>query len=113
MQIIGKNSFDSWLPANGKFRRYKIGDGKYQIKSTLPDRCARLWFNPVVTWDGKVLPCCFDKDADHTMGDLGQESFNEIWNSTKSRLFRRALLSDRSSIEICRNCTSGLNGVKY
>ena len=111
MQIITKNNFELWLPANVKFRRYKISDGKYQVKSSLPDRCARLWFNPVVTWDGKVLPCCFDKDAEHIMGDLCQESFNEIWNGTKYRLFRRLLLSDRSTIEICRNCTSGLRGV--
>ena len=108
MQIISKNSFESWLPTGRNFSRYIIRNGKYQIKSSLPDRCARLWFNPVITWDGKVLPCCFDKDAEHIMGDLSQESFEEIWNGTKFRLFRRVLLSDRSSIEICRNCTSGL-----
>jgi radical SAM protein with 4Fe4S-binding SPASM domain len=113
MQIINKNSFDSWLPLDGKFRRYRIRNGEYEIKSSLPGRCARLWFNPVVTWDGKVIPCCFDKDADHIMGDLNQESFNEIWNGSKYRLFRRVLMSDRSAIEICRNCTSGLKGVRY
>jgi radical SAM protein with 4Fe4S-binding SPASM domain len=113
MQIIGPDSFESWLPVNAKFRRYKIRNGKYQIRSSLPDRCARLWFNPVVTWDGKVLPCCFDKDAEHIMGDLSQESFDEIWNGTKYRLFRRVLLSDRSTIAICRNCTSGLRGVIF
>jgi radical SAM protein with 4Fe4S-binding SPASM domain len=111
MQIISKNRFESWLPSGKKFRRYKMSKGEYQIKSSFPDRCARLWFNPVITWDGKVLPCCFDKDAEHIMGDLTQESFSEIWNGTKYRLFRRVLLSERSSIEICRNCTSGLRGV--
>jgi radical SAM protein with 4Fe4S-binding SPASM domain len=113
MQIINKSSFGLWLPSDGKFSRYLKRDGEYKIKSKLPDRCARLFFNPVVTWDGKVLPCCFDKDAEHIMGDLNQESFSEIWNGTKYRLFRRVLLSDRSATEICRNCTSGLNGVKY
>jgi radical SAM protein with 4Fe4S-binding SPASM domain len=111
MQIISKNSFESWLPSGKKFGRYMVRNGKYQIKNSLPDRCARLWFNPVITWDGKVLPCCFDKDAEHIMGDLSQESFKEIWNGTKFKLFRRVLLSDRSGIEICRNCTSGLRGV--
>ncbi len=110
MQIISKDSFESWLPSGRKFSRYIVRDGEFKIKSSLPDRCARLWFNPVITWDGKVLPCCFDKDAEHIMGDLSQESFREIWNGTKFRLFRRVLLSDRSSIEICRNCTSGLKG---
>jgi radical SAM protein with 4Fe4S-binding SPASM domain len=108
MQIIGKNSYETWLPSGEKFRRYIFRDGTYHIKSSLPDRCARLWFNPVITWDGKVLPCCFDKDAEHIMGDLNQESFKEIWNGTKYKLFRRVLLSDRSAIEICRNCTAGL-----
>jgi radical SAM protein with 4Fe4S-binding SPASM domain len=111
MQIISKNRFESWLPADDKFRRYLFNDGKYEVKSYFPDRCARLWFNPVVTWNGKVLPCCFDKDADHIMGDLTQESFNDIWNGTKYRLFRKVLLDDRGSIEICRNCTSGMRGV--
>jgi len=113
MQIISKGNFESWIPDNKRFARYKIRDGEYKIKSSIPNRCARLWFNPVITWDGKVLPCCFDKDADHIMGDIKQESFREIWNGTKYRLFRRVLLEDRSTIEICKNCTSGLQGVRY
>jgi radical SAM protein with 4Fe4S-binding SPASM domain len=108
MQIITKNNFASWLPSEGKYSRYRITGDDYTIKNSLPGRCARLWFNPVVTWDGKVVPCCFDKDADHVMGDLNQESFREIWNGTKYRLFRRILLTDRSTNDICRNCTSGL-----
>ena len=108
MQITGRNGFESWLPASARYRRYILKDGDYQINSSLPGRCARLWFNPVVTWDGKVVPCCFDKDASYIMGDLNQESFRDIWNGTKYRLFRRLLLMDRISTEICRNCTSGL-----
>jgi radical SAM protein with 4Fe4S-binding SPASM domain len=108
MQLTGRNGFESWLPASSRYRRYILKDGDYQINSSLPGRCARLWFNPVVTWDGKVVPCCFDKDASYVMGDLNQESFREIWNGTRYRLFRRLLLMDRISTDICRNCTSGL-----
>ena len=53
----------------------------------------RFWFNPVITWDGKVVPCCFDKDAEYVMGDLNQDSFREIWNGTKYRIFRKSILS--------------------
>jgi radical SAM protein with 4Fe4S-binding SPASM domain len=113
MQIINRNSFESWLPSDGKFSRYVYNKGEYRLKSSLPNRCARLWLNPVVTWDGKVLPCCFDKDAEHVMGDLNQESFRDIWNGTKYRMFRRILLSDRSAVEICTNCTSGLKGAIF
>jgi len=113
MQIINKNNTGLWLPADGKYRRYEMVDGKYAIKNRLPNRCARLWFNPVITWDGKVIPCCFDKDAEYIMGDLNQDSFREIWNGPRYRVFRRSILKDRSMTGICTNCTSGLSGVKY
>jgi radical SAM protein with 4Fe4S-binding SPASM domain len=113
MQIIHEDKIGEWLPADGRYSRYEINDSRYVNKNRMPDNCARLWFNPVVTWDGKVLPCCFDKDAEHIMGDLSQESFREIWNGPRYRVFRKAILKDRSMIEICRNCSSGLKGVKY
>lgn len=108
MQIIDEDSFESWLPAISRYRRYKKNGTEYEIKNNLPDRCARLWFNPVITWDGKVIPCCFDKDADYSMGDMNEEPFSEIWNGPKYRLFRKNLVTRRSAIRICRNCTSGL-----
>jgi len=113
MQIIGKEDIGSWMPLKARFRRYKIKAGKYLIKNSLPDRCARLWFNPVITWDGKVIPCCFDKNAEYVMGDLNHDSFREIWDGPKYRIFRKSILSGRHMIEMCRNCTSGLRGVKY
>jgi radical SAM protein with 4Fe4S-binding SPASM domain len=113
MQILDKSSVAEWLPANNHFRRYRINEGKYVIKSSLPDRCARLWLNPVITWDGKVVPCCFDKNADYVMGDLNNDSFREIWDGPKYRLFRKSILTGRHMIEMCRNCTSGLRGVRY
>jgi radical SAM protein with 4Fe4S-binding SPASM domain len=113
MQIINKDSYASWLPSEKKFRRYDHADNNFVIKNSFPDRCARLWFNPVVTWDGKVVPCCFDKNADHIMGNLNEDSFREIWNGLKYSSFRTSILSDRHMIEICRNCTSGLKGVNY
>lgn len=111
MQVINPENHELWLPSAVKYSRYIKRSGVYQIRNPLPDRCARLWFNPVITWDGKVIPCCFDKDADHIMGDLNEDSFSDIWNGPRYRLFRRTVLTDRGSIAICRNCTSGMSGV--
>ena len=113
MQIINKQNIGSWLPSDRRFRRYKIKEGEFAIKNTMPDRCARLWFNPVITWDGKVVPCCFDKDAEYIMGDLNQDSFGEIWYGPKYMIFRKSILTGRHMIEMCRNCTSGLKGAMY
>jgi len=112
MQIIDEKSFEQWLPTDRQYSRYEMKGGQYTIKNRMPDKCARLWFNPVITWDGKVLPCCFDKDAHHVMGDLNEDSFKDIWNGPKYRLFRKEIFSERKMIEICRNCTSGLAGLK-
>lgn len=113
MQIINSSSHGNWMPTLSKYRRYEKGKGDYMIRNSFPDRCSRLWFNPVVTWDGKVVPCCFDKDAEHVMGDLNEESFADIWNGSKFRIFRRLILTDRSTVDICRNCTSGMKGIVY
>ena len=113
MQIIRNQEISSWLPSARKFRRYRIQGNEFVIKSSLPDRCGRLWFNPVITWDGKVLPCCFDKDAEYVMGDLAEESFEDIWNGPKFRMFRKSILTGRHMIDICNNCTSGLDGAAH
>ena len=108
MQIINKEKIGLWLPSLRKYRRYEHDGSEYRIKNRFPNRCARLWFNPVISWDGKVLPCCFDKDAEYIMGDLNEDSFRDIWNGPRYRIFRKSILSNRSMTQICRNCTSGL-----
>lgn len=113
MQIIEKRDISSWLPEARRFRRYKLKEDEFILKNSLPDRCARLWFNPVITWDGKVVPCCFDKDAEFVMGDLNYDTFRDIWNGPKYRIFRKSIQTGRHMIEMCRNCTSGLSGAKY
>ena len=78
---------------------------KYVVKNKLRNSCFRMWSSCVVTWDGLVVPCCFDKDAAYVMGDLNQQRFNEIWKGEKYRDFRNKILKNRKSNDICRNCT--------
>jgi radical SAM protein with 4Fe4S-binding SPASM domain len=112
MQVINCEKIEEWMPENEKFRRYRKNEnGIFKLNNSFNNSCLRLWMNPVITWDGKVVPCCFDKDANHVMGDLNEESLREIWHGEKFNLFRNAVLKGRQTIEICRNCTTGLKGV--
>ena len=76
----------------------------YRIKNPHRNSCFRMWSSCVVTWDGKVVPCCFDKDARHLLGDLEKNSFNEIWRNKTYDEFRMQILKDRRSVGICNNC---------
>jgi hypothetical protein len=53
------------------------------------------------------VPCCFDKDASHTLGDAVNTDFASIWKGDAYRNFRGAILRSRSEIDICTNCTEG------
>lgn len=96
------------IPTLDKFSRYrKNSDGTYAVKNKLANHCWRLWHDPVITWDGLVVPCCFDKDASKRMGDLKQQSFKEVWNNETYRGFRAQILKGRKNIDICANCSEG------
>lgn len=88
-----------------QFSRYiETGTGEFKIKSKLKNRCLRMWQGSVITWDGNVAPCCYDKDADHKFGNLIEGNFKEIKNNAAYSKFRQQILDDRSQNEICRNC---------
>lgn len=105
-QIYDVENAEEWLPEDPAYRRYAIVNGKAEIEK-LPNRCWRLWSSSVITWDERVIPCCFDKDGKYTMGYLKTFSFQNIWNGPLYRDFRRQLWKGRQEIEICKNCSEG------
>jgi radical SAM protein with 4Fe4S-binding SPASM domain len=107
-QIYNYEHGSDLIPDNPRYARYRRkSDGTYEIKNDLLNECWRMWQGCVITWDGKVLPCCFDKDGAYAMGDLSKSSFRDIWFSAKYDAFRESLFRSRAEIEMCRNCTSG------
>lgn len=97
------------MPGLVKYSRYEeYEDGKYRIKSNLPNSCYRSWSGSVITWDGGVVPCCFDKDADFRFGNILSTDYKSILKNKEYQKFMQQILIDRSQIEICRNCSEGL-----
>jgi len=107
-QIYDYENGSPLIPAQSKFSRYKkLDTGKWAIKNVLENECWKMWHSTVITWDGKVVPCCFDKDASHAMGSVAESSLAEIWNGKTYNGFRQALLTSRKEIDICKNCSEG------
>lgn len=107
-QIYEYEEGSDLIPENEKFSRYRKGpDGKYHLKNKLRNQCWKLWMGAEITWDGRVLPCCFDKDGQYVMGELGKDDFRDIWDNEAYRKFRSGVLTSRKSVDICTNCTEG------
>ncbi len=105
-----ENDPNQLIPENDTYSRYKkTSDGKYAAKNKLANHCWKLWHANVITWDGLVVPCCFDKDAMHQLGNLKNESFKNIWHNSNYKQFRSELMSSRKNIDICSNCSEGVS----
>jgi len=108
MQISSYENAVKFLPSNKKYRRYILENNSFRIKHKIKNHCFALWRTSVITWDGKVVPCCFDKDAQNEIGTVNGRSIYDIWNSKEYVNFRKKILSDRKSVSMCTNCTEGL-----
>lgn len=99
----------SMLPDNPRYRRYNVnGNGELVIARRMLNRCRRIWDTAVFTADAELVSCCYDKEGSHKMGSLMEVPFHELWKSTVFRDFRKRILSDRKSVDICNNCSEGL-----
>lgn len=108
MQVYDAENAVKFLPDNEEFRRYILKDGEFKIKNHFRNKCFSIWRTSVFTWDGKVIPCCFDKDALYVLGNIKENKFRDIWMSPAYKSFRKMIMKDRKKIEMCRNCTDGL-----
>ena len=104
-QVYNFDAGSTIIPAGKEKSRYKQNtDGSWVIAKKIKNRCRRIWSSLVITWDGKVVPCCYDKNADHIMGNILDDSLGSIWENQYYSLFRKRVLYNRSEIDICRNC---------
>jgi radical SAM protein with 4Fe4S-binding SPASM domain len=108
MQVSSYENAVKFLPTNKKFRRYVLDNNSFAIKNEIKNHCFALWRTSVITWDGRVVPCCFDKDAVNEIGIVNGKAFGDVWKSEKYYDFRKKVLSSRKSVSMCTNCTEGL-----
>lgn len=104
-QIYNYTEKTELIPTIKKYSRYKTINGNWELKKKLHNRCLRMWQSAVITTDGELLPCCFDKNADFSYGNLNKYSVKKLWNNDKALSFRKRILSNRKSIDMCQNCS--------
>lgn len=87
------------------YARYrKAGEG-YELKRKMHNSCKRIWTIGVITTDGLMTPCCYDKNATYSFGNVSTQPLNLVWKSSSFMNYRKKVLTDRKAIDICSNCT--------
>lgn len=99
------------MTTKAQYSRYRRAeDGTYHLHRSWLRRhwwntpCYRLWAGCVITTEGKVLPCCYDKTSSYAFGTLQQDSLATIWHDKKADSFRHHVLRSSNDLSICQEC---------
>lgn len=99
-QFYNLSSTNHLIPTNANNSRYTIENEKFTLKRKAKNHCWKNWHSAVINVNEDMLPCCFDKNADHAFGTFSDNCFN----NKKAQEFRQNILSNRDLIDICQNC---------
>ena len=73
-------------------------------KNYKPKHCKWMYFSITVTWDGFVIPCCRDVNAEFIVGNLLMEDFSSIWNGKSFSNFRKKVFNNPAALPMCLLC---------
>lgn len=69
--------------------------------------CVAPWMHTHIWPNGKVYPCCMSNVRDgNDFGNVGDSSFEDIWNNEKYKQFRLDLLNGVERPDVCYRCYS-------
>lgn len=66
--------------------------------------CSFPWTNLTVTWDGDVVPCCFDYNKKLVLGNAVTDTLSSIWNGKPMQKLRKEFMANRVLNPLCKNC---------
>jgi len=73
-------------------------------KGTVDGYCPAPNEQFVILWDGTVTVCCTDYEGTLAMGNVHQQSIEEIWTGPKWKHMRRKMWEDVLESKTCRVC---------
>lgn len=94
-------------PQVNTLHNYGYGKKFVEVNTEKDDRLCPMVARPIVQilWDGSVVPCCYDFNARHIIGNALETSIEEVWSSEKYQKFRDLhRKKDFSKLPMCLNC---------
>lgn len=97
MQIIHPEEGEHFLPPTSTCHRYI---DTTQSKAA----CYKMISTTVLTQDGSLVPCCMDKDALFSYGNINTNSVAQANQSKENEKFHSMTIHKKQALSICRNC---------
>lgn len=94
---------DRFLPDDKEYRRYEGKKNKINFRHNLYPFCEYPLSSQVILWNGDVVLCCLDFNANFVIGNIKDNSLKEIWESYLVRKWRSQAI--RRSLPLCKNCS--------
>lgn len=95
---------ERYAPEMEKYRWYRYQRGFLVDRKPKKYWCRFPWTKPTLFPDGRILLCEFDLKNEAPLGNINQQSFQEIWFGEKARKMRNVFQRNRDSFRFCRDC---------
>ncbi|MBI3298626.1 MAG: radical SAM protein [Elusimicrobia bacterium] len=70
--------------------------------------CTDVYYQLGIYWNGDVVPCCYDNNAEEVMGNILAKPLRAIWDSPKYSTFRRHVdefeKNPAAEPALCKSC---------
>jgi radical SAM protein with 4Fe4S-binding SPASM domain len=101
---------NEFLPDNPRYRRFKyMSTGLDRIRLRR-NPCKQLWNSPTIHWNGVIRPCTYDPKDKVVLGDLKQDTLEDIWFGAPYRHMRREFRTQWEKINLCGECSYAYKG---
>ena len=97
--------FSTWDGVAGDINALAKNDGRtVGVVDKSAVACTLPWEVMTVTWNGDVVPCCYDYDAKVVLGNMGSQPLADIWNGEKIQSIRGEFIENKVTNPLCRHC---------
>lgn len=103
-EFIDESRGDSLLEY--QLHNYGLGKMYNLVKTQAKKKTCLLPFDTIqILWNGDVVPCCFDFNADMVVTNVRNKSIEEAWNSKAFKKFRYLhKINQLDKIPLCARC---------
>jgi radical SAM protein with 4Fe4S-binding SPASM domain len=94
--------YTSWDGSVARINELAGNTGESGDRSAV--RCTIPWDTMTITWDGDVVPCCFDFNKKYILGNIARSTLSEIWKDGPIERLRNEFILNNVQNTLCRNC---------